>query len=229
MITVGHPRATGSGPAQASKILSPMRAAGRLLIITVPLPLVTNPGPWGGMGQGIGQMCMSLIGAMLDTVADAAIAAVALMPSVYAWLAAGSAPGTADAVVHVAVRATLVALSVATWLAAVPAAAGAPAGMAGMAKAMRNPDIWAREGVASAGVITGLFINVSMVLDKFSRAGPTEEGSARHAGKKPIITSRLPGPGVIGVPWPVESETRAASGIVQLSSLIKEMTNLVTV
>ena len=82
MFTVVQPMAIGSLPPQASITLSPWRAAGRLPMLTVLLPLVTKPGPCGGTGQGIGQMCMSDKLAIADMTAVAAAAAAALIPSV---------------------------------------------------------------------------------------------------------------------------------------------------
>src|SRR5205085_4675372 len=77
MMTVGHPIATGSEPPQASMTLSPIRTAGRLLMRTVALPLVTKPGPCGGMGQGMGQTCISAMLAIEEKVDEAAAAAAA--------------------------------------------------------------------------------------------------------------------------------------------------------
>ena len=48
-------------------------------MFTVPLPLVTKPGPCGGIGQGRGQTCRSESGAIAETVALAA-------PATAAWI-----------------------------------------------------------------------------------------------------------------------------------------------
>ena len=44
----------------ASVIVSPNRAAGILAIITVFEGVVTTPGPCGGMGEGVAQICISV-------------------------------------------------------------------------------------------------------------------------------------------------------------------------
>jgi len=51
-----HPIAILFGGPIASRIVSPTRQAGRLLIITVVLPSITTPGPCGGIGSGIGHI-----------------------------------------------------------------------------------------------------------------------------------------------------------------------------
>lgn len=46
------------GP-RASRIVSPIRDAGRLFIITVAEPVMTTPGPWGGTGEGTAHVWIS--------------------------------------------------------------------------------------------------------------------------------------------------------------------------
>jgi hypothetical protein len=116
-------------------------------------------------------------------------------------------------VVHVVVSVTLVAVSVPTMLPAVPAAAGAPAPAAIAPPTMRLAEICAKSAAASAGVSTGLSMKDFMELEILSIAEATDDGTARHAGMYPIVTLRLPGPGLSGLPCEVESLVRAAGGI----------------
>ena len=51
-------------------------------MMTVELPIVTNPGPCGGIGTGRGHMCMSERLAIDAMTALAAAAVTALIPSV---------------------------------------------------------------------------------------------------------------------------------------------------
>ena len=59
MITVGQPIAILFGGPTASRIVSPMRHAGRLFITTVVEPSMTTPGPCGGIGNGVTQVWIS--------------------------------------------------------------------------------------------------------------------------------------------------------------------------
>ena len=53
--TVGSPLTILFGGPMASVIVSPIRAAGILQIITVVEGVVTTPGPCGGTGEGVTQ------------------------------------------------------------------------------------------------------------------------------------------------------------------------------
>ena len=55
IMTVISPLAILFGGPMASRIVSPMRHAGRLFIITVAEPSITTPGPCGGTGEGVTQ------------------------------------------------------------------------------------------------------------------------------------------------------------------------------
>ena len=45
-----------------------MRAAGMPAILTVAEGVITTPGPWGGMGKGVVQACMSAPPAELEII-----------------------------------------------------------------------------------------------------------------------------------------------------------------
>jgi len=168
MITVGSPLTILSGPPRISITVSPMRQAGRLLIITVFEPSITKPGPCGtGIGGvGMGHMCMlAPVEAIAPAIAFAAVVR-AIFPAVSAAIAAGAA-GVPDAAF-----------------------------------------------VADSKV----FIATSAAAFAACNAAPAPVGSASHAGRNPIRTLGLGGPGANGIPWAVTSDNRAAGpwGIVSI-------------
>src|SRR5262245_11723677 len=91
MVTELQPLEIGSAPPTASKTLSPWRAAGSLLMNTARAPFVTTPGPWTAGPETVGQACTSVMPAMADRAAAAAVASAVWKPVVYVAAAAGSA------------------------------------------------------------------------------------------------------------------------------------------
>lgn len=126
----------------ASRIVSPIRDAGRLLIITVAEPSITRPGPCGGIGRGV----------------------------THAWMSAP--PDAAEIALDIELKAAVLAASSANF------AAGAP-------------------GVPAAAVeaATAVWIAVSATVFAAWSAATAASGIPRHAGRKPIKTFKLPGPG----------------------------------
>src|SRR5258708_4673011 len=140
MITVWQPNLILFGGPMASRIVSPWRHAGRLLISTVWLPSMTTPGPCGGTGRGVVQTCLS--------------AGVALM------------------------RALIAASAVVLTSSAAAFAAGPP-------------------GVPAAAVAaaSATLIAVSATFLGPCKSCATAANTLRHAGRNPIFTSGLAGPG----------------------------------
>src|SRR5271170_4326657 len=103
MSTVNMPTTIVLGGPTASRIVSPTRQAHKLLMRTVGLPLITTPGPCGGIGKGVVQAWISAPAAAAEIAALIAAWHVALVVS-SAALAAG-APGV-PAAAKVAASAT---------------------------------------------------------------------------------------------------------------------------
>src|SRR5690606_8159107 len=78
--TLGQPFAIGSAPPAASNTWSPARAAGRPLMNTVALPLVTTPIPCGAGPDTVGHVCVSVKAAIAATAAPAAPATAVCKP-----------------------------------------------------------------------------------------------------------------------------------------------------
>lgn len=55
-MTVGSPDTIVFGGPRASRIVSPIRAAGKFAIMTVAEGVITIPGPCGGIGNGVAHM-----------------------------------------------------------------------------------------------------------------------------------------------------------------------------
>src|ERR1700720_2881138 len=108
MSTVGQPMAMLFGGPIASRTVSPWRHAGRLLMTTVFEPLITTPGPCGGIGKGVAHMWISAPPAAAEICAPIA-APAAVFAASSAALAAGK-PGV-PAAATVAACATLMVLS----------------------------------------------------------------------------------------------------------------------
>src|SRR4051812_31912720 len=108
MITVVSPLTILFGGPTASNTVSPNRQAGRLLMSTVVEPSITTTGPWGGMGKGVVQACMSAPPAEADIDEPIEAATDAFVAS-SAALAAG-APGV-PAAASVAASAVLITIS----------------------------------------------------------------------------------------------------------------------
>src|SRR5262245_28884587 len=108
MMTVISPLAIVLGGPTASRTVSPIRQAGRLLISTVCEPSITTPGPCGGIGKGVAQEWMSAPPAELEIILPIDAAEAAFTDSSAAF--AAGAPGV-PAAARVAASATLMAVS----------------------------------------------------------------------------------------------------------------------
>ncbi len=125
MITVISPFVIEFGGPMASRMVSPIRPAGKKFIETVAEPVISTPGPCGGIGSGVEHTCMSAPAAALVIAEDIEERAAVFVASSAAF--AAGAPGVPAAAVEAA-TAVLIAASAADFAAcsAATAASGIP-------------------------------------------------------------------------------------------------------